>query len=193
MKKMLFLLLASCGFFTAKAQDWAGFYIGVNTGYYFGDENADESEMKIGYQFGFLYNHAFTEEWRLQPEVNFMQVGARFEYPMLDDDVKWNLNYINVPVILQYHTKPGWYFEFGPQVGFLVSAKSKFGDNSTDIKDAFKSTDFGLNLGLGYRVSDNIRVGIRYYRGLADIAEDDDEDYKNAGLRVQLRVGIPIK
>ncbi len=56
-----------------------------------------------------------------------------------------------------------------------MSAKS--GDD--DIKDEAKSTDFGLNLGLGYRVNANISVEAQYSLGLSNI-DDSGEDEVSA-------------
>jgi hypothetical protein len=43
-----------------------------------------------------------------------------------------------------------WYFNFGPYVGFLISAEeSRFGLN---IEDEFFKTDWGIAFGIGYKI-----------------------------------------
>ena len=46
----------------------------------------------------------------------------------------------------------GFSLEAGPQVGFLMSAKSKGGGESVDLKDFTKGIDFGLSSGLGFTI-----------------------------------------
>jgi hypothetical protein len=78
--------------------------------------------------------------------------GAKEE----EDDVKLklNLNYINVPVLLQFNSS-GFIAETGPQLGFLIGAKSKveFDDEEEeeDIKDEFETINLSWAIGLGYK------------------------------------------
>ena len=55
----------------------------------------------------------------------------------------------------------------GPAVGFLLSAK----DSGEDVKDYFKSTDFGADLGLGAEIAlgkMKALIDFRYYMGLTN-------------------------
>lgn len=85
------------------------------------------------------------------------------------------MNYLNIPVLAKYYITDAFSVEAGPQIGFLLSAKSR----GEDIKDLFKSTDYGLNLGIGYDFTENFALGVRYTIGLSDIADvpDDIQDY----------------
>jgi opacity protein-like surface antigen len=85
-------------------------------------------------------------------------------------------------------------FEFGPQVGFLVSANSKIENSRTvigrtettsrdvDVKSSVTSTTFGLNVGAGFDVTKNINVGLRYNLGLTKVNKNSisgESDTKN--------------
>ena len=50
----------------------------------------------------------------------------------------------------------------GGGVGFLLSATDEYDDEEDDIKEYLKSTDFGLNLGLGYKLDSGLFFSARY-------------------------------
>ena len=87
--------------------------------------------------------------------------------------------------------------EFGPLVGFLVSAKvdydgdSGFDDesDSEDVKDNYKSIDFGLAAGASYKLDFGLNFGLRYNLGLADINDVDGSDGKLHNGVFQVSVG----
>ncbi|MFV8340691.1 hypothetical protein ACNQGL_15620 [Flavobacterium sp. LB3P21] len=51
---------------------------------------------------------------------------------MLDGDLK--LDYITILVMAKYYVADAFSMEFGHQIGFLVSAKSKSSGESEDVK-----------------------------------------------------------
>jgi hypothetical protein len=51
-----------------------------------------------------------------------------------------------------------------------------FGSGSDDVKEFFKTVDFGMNVGLGYNFSKNVLVSARYNFGLSNIADTEPGD-----------------
>ena len=95
----------------------------------------------------------------------------------------------------RYEIMEGLNVEFGPQLGFLVSAKEKYelGKENTKIKatDNFKTFDFGLNLGAGYKVTDELEINARITKGLTDInhnpsAKSTTNTYFSIGVAYKL-------
>lgn len=197
MKKLLLLgLLSSCTLtilaqktVEEKLAGFFGFYLGPNLFCYRGDDFADESKGKVGYQAGVLYNLPIGNNIYLQPEINVANIGARYEYSYMGNDEKQKISmtYINLVVVGQYHTNAKVYFELGPQVGYLLSAKSKFNDQTDDIKSEVKKAFLGINLGVGYEFNKNWRIGARYIVGLSQMSEDDEQDYKATGGALNVR------
>ncbi len=68
----------------------------------------------------------------------------------------------------------------------MLSAKSEFDGDSTDIKDDTKTIDFGL----GYKLENGLKFGARYNLGLANIAEDAGDDFKITNNVIQVSVGF---
>ncbi len=63
------------------------------------------------------------------------------------------------------------------------------GDGEEDIKEFLKSTDFGLNLGVGYKMESGLNFGARYNLGLSDVNDSDMDggaEYKNSVIQVSV-------
>jgi hypothetical protein len=186
MKKLLIAFAAVALVATANAQGSIKF--GVKAGlsvYNFGGDDADDfiKGSKIGFNAGGLVNIPVSSMFSVQPEVIFNMEGAK------EDDTKLTNGYINIPVMLQYNNASGFYAELGPQIGFLISSKAKNDDDEEDTKDLFKSTNFSLGLGLGYKLKSGLGFGARYNLGLGTvISEDLSEDAKvtSSGFQVGL-------
>ncbi len=80
---------------------------------------------------------------------------------------KVNMSYINIPLFYRYQHENGFFGEAGLQTSFLLSAKDKIdGAGSYDFKDSVKGIDFGVNIGAGYRINDNLSAGVKMMYGL---------------------------
>lgn len=178
MKKLAFLALFGVLFTHASAQEVqfgakGGLNVAKVTNTIFGDERTRAS----GYLGGFA-RIGVNESWSIQPELLYSSQGFKYNVPILGE-YKVRLNYINLPVMVQYHLIPEFYLEAGPQLGFMVAAKNKHGKTTVDIKDDTKGVDFGLGFGLGYDFDFGLGIGARYNFGLTDVFEYD-ESQKNS-------------
>lgn len=125
-------------------------------------------DPRIGFNVGVLGHIHVAKQWALQPELQFSAQGAK----SADGNVETKLNYLNVPVLLQYMWDNGFRLQAGPQAGFLLSAKSEANNTSTDIKDDFKPIDLGVSFGAGYiHPATGLGIDARYNLGLSDISE----------------------
>ncbi|WP_333662405.1 porin family protein [Chishuiella changwenlii] len=186
MKKILLLLPLLVLTINANAQTKFGVKGGMNVSNLRGeDENAD---AKIGLYAGGYATIKIDDKFAFQPEVLYSAQGAKQEGNLNVDGignafakVKYKVDYINIPLMFKYYATEGLSIEAGPQVGLLVSSKmnvkghvlssSQQFDTTVDAKDLFKSVDFGLNVGLGYELSNGINFGARYNFGLANISD----------------------
>lgn len=157
-----------------------------------GNDDID-SESKFGIQAGAYANIRISESFAFQPEVLYSMQGAKQESTQdlgigtyrVEDKVK--LDYINVPLMVKWYAYDGLNFEFGPQVGFNVSAKAEgerrliSGEGDSQIMTSYdqdiddvESVDFGLNIGAGYELPMGLNFGVRYGLGLTEIVKDSD-------------------
>jgi hypothetical protein len=152
----------------------------------FSGEDSDGAKSKFGFNGGVVANFGLSDMFSIQPEVLYSMKGAKVE----GTDGRLNLNYIDVPVLVKVATgETGLFFELGPQVGFLASAKAKTDDISVNYKDAIKSVDFGYAAGLGFQAASGPMVGLRYNGGFTNVGKDNSAgSTKNSAF--QLYVGF---
>jgi hypothetical protein len=187
MKKILFAAVALFIMNGAFAQ----INIGVKAGANLSDlSDVKDSKMKIGFHVGGFAEFVISERISIQPELLFSTQGTGYteSYQGINVDVSLNVNYINVPVLLKVNIAGGLSAEVGPQVGFLLTAKTKaeaMGVSSTeDLKDECKTLDVSLPIGLSYTFAEKFVVGARYAFGLTNLNKDGSSKIKNNVIQV---------
>jgi hypothetical protein len=160
--------------------------IGIKGGlnvYNINNDNSAKYDSKVGFNVGLLGHIHLAKQLAFQPELVYSAQGAKFTTAGIE--TKLNLDYINVPMLIQYMFDNGFRLQAGPQVGFLVGAKAKVGDTKIDIKNDLKKVDFGIGAGLGYvDPKSGFGVDARYNLGLSNINENNSTKSYNRGLQV---------
>jgi hypothetical protein len=194
MKSFLLSAILACFFFSfAGAQGFGvGIKVGTNINKIQGQSFKDQ--FTYGYSAGVYADIKVSNKWSIQPEVLFNQVSTdtsdRFSdlYKINADKIsKIKLNYLSIPILLNYNVSKGISLQAGPQFGILMSQNK---DLLQEGKDAFKSGDFSMVGGLQLKFS-SIRLYGRYAIGLSNINDIDNRDsWKNQSI--QLGVGFTI-
>jgi hypothetical protein len=160
--------------------------VGIKAGANFYNLDTDggvDFNSRTGFNAGLLGHIHLAPQLALQPEVVYSAQGA--SYTGSGVKTKINLDYINVPVLLQYMFDNGFRLQAGPQVGFLVSAKQETNSVKTDIKKDLNTVDFGIGAGVGYvHPPSGFGVDARYNLGLSNINENDAVKSHNRGFQV---------
>jgi len=149
----------------------------VNWSYEFG---SDKSVLRP--TFGVFAVFSLAKHLAIQPEVNYVSTGEKAtESGMVTYVYAQSFGYLQVPVLVKYSFRPTGKITpvvfAGPAVAFLLSAREKEYLDGTlqydeSIKSYFKSTDLGLDFGLGAEMAlGKMRglVDLRYYLGLVDV------------------------
>lgn len=171
MKKIIIFTATLFLLSNAKAQDvHFGIKAGLNASSLNYKNNSD-MQTKIGFNAGLLAHiHTSSEMWAIQPELYYSAEGAKSKS---NSNESLNLGYLNLPVLIQYMFDNGFRVEAGPQVGFLMSAKSKMGSTSTDVKNHMQSAVFSIPVGLGYLTTGGLGFDARYNFGISNINKSD--------------------
>lgn len=212
MKKILLSAITVIAFGTvAQAQEISlGAKAGVNFSNFGGDEVGDSS-ARTGFHVGLVSEFKLTETFAIAPELLFSQQGSQTEdkYDFggaeIVEENKQTLNYVNIPIAAKYYITEGLSIHAGPQVGFLVSANSKYDVRATaggvtteesgelDNKDLYESIDFSVFGGIGYELPMGVFFQARYTTGLSSVNKDsegtDSMDIKTTNNVFSLSVG----
>ncbi|RZJ55926.1 MAG: PorT family protein [Flavobacterium sp.] len=173
MKKIMLTAAAVMAFAFTNAQETKfGVKGGLNLTNLTGDVEGTSS--LVGFHVGGFAEIKLTDKFAIQPELLFSTQGAKIEETFFDesDEYDTKLNYLNIPVLAKFYVTEAFSVEAGPQLGVLLSAKS----DGEDVKDFYKSVDFGFNVGAGYNFTENLSVGLRYTIGLSSVFETPDMD-----------------
>jgi Outer membrane protein beta-barrel domain len=184
----LYVTMAVCLALAATAVNAQRIHPGIKAGlnvYTLHNDNGPSYDARAGFHAGFLAHIHVDRQFAIQPEIVYSSQGAR--YTVANTEFRLNLDYINVPVLFQYMFNNGFRIEAGPQVGFLINAKSETGNIKTDVNNSFKAVDFSLAAGVSYV---NTRTGLgadlRYNFGFGNINETSSIKSVNRGLQAGL-------
>jgi hypothetical protein len=191
-----------CSAFAFSQEIKFGAKVGLNISSLRGNYPAeiDKTKSKIGFHIGGFAEYSINDKFALQPELLLSTQGGSSEvieyygggtyFESFKQTPK--LTYINLPIMLKYKVIEKLSIEFGPQIGYLISAKSKweyvdstdpsenetievdlindgtytFGGTTVQVKPKTNRLDFGLNIGSSYDVTDKFFVQARYNLGL---------------------------
>ncbi len=145
-------------------------------------KNNDAYKYKTGFHAGVFSHIHLAKHVALQPELLYSSQGTESKSTLVD--LRYNLGYLNLPVMFQYMFNNGFRLETGPQASLLVSAKQKINSIETDIKDDLNSFDFGWGFGLGYISKSNFGIDARYNLGLTAVNEIGTTDLKNSVFQI---------
>ncbi len=151
---------------------------GLNISNLYVDDVNDENS-RIGFNAGFYGQILANEFFAIQPELLYTTKGSENEFDgIIDQNVKFNLNYLEVPVLAVFKLGKVAEVHAGGYGSYLLNANVKYigdifnGGENLD-RDNFKTFDYGLVGGLGLNFGD-VQVGTRYNYGLAKLAKSSN-------------------
>jgi hypothetical protein len=143
----------------------------------------DQGKALTGLNFGMGTFIKLNDKWSLTPEFKpLSRGGANGVKPLVTDisiqnpESKFIFNYIDVPVLLQYHLNEQFAVAAGPQISFLTSGKQETsgtlfsGENiliTNDISPYMKSTNLSFPVQLAYSLTSvrggkGVNIKVRY-------------------------------
>ena len=175
----------------------AQFHIGVKAGANITkvDGQSFKQQFEYGYNLGGFAEIKLSDKLSFQPEVLFNQYTSTldssyksiYENVITSDQTKVKLNYLTIPLLLDYKFLGPIHLQAGPQFGILMNQDKNFLQNG---EAAFKSGDFSMALGAQVKLA-QLRFTGRYLIGLNNINDIDNQDkWKNQVI--QLSVGVAL-
>ncbi len=198
--KVLVVMVVLCAGFSFAFGQFSihpGINLGLNmANISYSEDLPDEFDKtsRMGLNAGAALEVGLNEMMAVESGLYYTMKGSKSSYEFMDEKHEYTtaLDYLVIPIKVKVKfSMPGLkpFVTVGPELGFLLSAKSK-NDEEIDIKDDIKSTDLGLDIGFGVElpVNDNtLVVNVVYNLGLMDIGDSEnesDETAKNTGIYI---------
>lgn len=172
----------------------SGVSFGVKGGVNFANVTGDDfegPEARTSFHVGVLVELPLAEMFSIQAEALYSGQGFKSEINGIgtSDNVEYQLDYINVPVLAKIYVTKGLSLEVGPQFSFKVNEEIDADPNNNagdfDLDEA-ESFDFAVAGGLTFQTNSGFFATGRYTYGLTDIVKD--ADVKNSVF--QLGIGF---
>ncbi|NJY63226.1 PorT family protein [Salinimicrobium sp. CDJ15-81-2] len=183
-KSVLFIaaMVFSTTFVAAQEFVYFGVKGGVNISTVTGDD-FDSPEERTSFNVGLLAEIPLTQRFSLQPEVYYS--GQGFDAAEIDQDnvfdtdenVEFQLDYINVPILAKFYLVDGLSLQAGPSFNFKVNEEIDYQptNNAGDRDfDEVKDFEFGGAVGVEYKFNNGFLIQARYNHGFTELAENTD-------------------
>ena len=175
MKKILMIAALMVATVSAKAQFEPGtFSLQPKVGFELTSISGDGSKFKPGFTAGLEGQYQINNWFGLSAGVHYAMGGCKIK----DVDSKFNMNYVNIPVMAKFYVTKGLSLNAGLQLGFMTSAKLTDvqllgGKSDVDIKDLCNKTDFSIPLSIAYEFTNGLSFEARYNAGVTNVFKDD--------------------
>ncbi len=155
-------------------------------------------QFKNGYEFGYhiggFAEIMLSEKIGIQPEVLWSQTALTPSSSVSDivstpfsQLTKVKLNYVTIPLLLNFRPTKFITFQVGPQYGILQDKKNSV---ATNVQSAFKAGDFSMLAGVQLKIL-SFRVYGRYGIGLTNINDLSNQDaWKSKTLQLGVGIGL---
>jgi len=172
--------------------------------YNISDESVEAQDTKPrgGFNIGLVAEVTLADKLKFQPGLQFTTRGTSFDDEGLGDDEysRSTVNYLELPLNVSYTVLENVNVFAGPYLAFTLggTTKDRFSGISEefDIKpvsgelkvseidasnDYINNFDYGINVGFGYNLSENMNLRLGYTLGLNnmffDVVDDLDDGF----------------
>jgi hypothetical protein len=164
--------------------------VGVKAGVNIASFSDFSGRSRISGHGGLFIHYTINKNWCIQPELLFTGEGQRFYSNAVEHT--YALDYLQLPVMIQYYPAPNVYVEAGPQVSVLINAQDKVDERNghTNVKEHFTAAQLAIGVGVGLEITEQIILYGRYNFGLTDLflisGLDDHSRVGQIGIAVRL-------
>lgn len=158
--------------------------------------NDDDAKMRVALAFGAELEYNISPLLSISAGALYSQQGAKGETNGMKETIK--MDYVNVPILTNFHVAEGLALKIGIQPGFLINDKVEASVNGVSaevgLKEALRasginadipSLDFAIPLGVSYEFS-RIVLDARYNFSLTEAMSIMGESTKHSVFQITL-------
>ncbi len=201
MKKLYFLTVSIFLIgFSLSAQDVKfGVIGGINLSNVDYTSTYFDYSSRISFHAGVYAEIDINSKFSFKPEILYASIGQVYKGDLRDyeyygfdsviyEDASFKSvyknNYLQIPLSVKWNLLDNFSLNFGPQLGFLLNSVIKstgLNENEKHEVSGDIELDYGATLGVSYNLTEEIVVGVRYYRGFKNLYQNSFiEDHTKA-------------
>ncbi|QHL86261.1 outer membrane beta-barrel protein [Nibribacter ruber] len=156
--------------------------LGVKAGFNWTSSNDEDrvQDNKVkprpGFHVGGLAHYHLADNWALQTELTYSKEGALYDFKgsktIAPYEGKTDLNFLNVPLLVQYMFGSSFRIQTGPQLGYALSIKYEDPYNEESEKNDIQKVNLSWSVGFGYLTKSGIGFDARYNAGLSNVYKE---------------------
>ena len=130
-----------------------------------------EPPTGIGSEFGIAARFSMVDGLQFSPEIMFRIFNLSHD----EDEIErcYNQMFLDFAFYIRGVFGGGFFLEFAPQISINTSAEYTYDGATNDFERIEQSAaEFGLNVGVGYYVLNNLSLNFRWYLGLTEVFPD---------------------
>jgi len=168
---------------SVNAQESLAQKFGIKGGINFSNLNtkdAKDNKMLTGFNLGLFAKLPLSSDFAIQPEIYFTAKGAQVTYngTFVDGTARFNLNYLEMPLLLVVNVTDNINFHFGPYISYMLDSKVKNVSNVNlfNFENNIKTEDYnrfeaGIAAGAGIDIG-ALSLGARYTYGFTKVGKE---------------------
>jgi hypothetical protein len=186
MKKLMMIAAMMVAAMSANAQNEVGQLTlmpkaGINISTITG--SGSDKKSKVGLVAGAEFEYGVAQNFDITAGVLYSMEGAKI------GDAKFNMDYINIPILANYYVVPGLAVKAGIQPAFNVRKKASYNGNTVNIDDVMnevldwagagvetgvKTFNLSIPVGLSYEYQSFV-LDARYNIGVTKLFKNADQ------------------
>ena len=130
-----------------------------------------EEPSGFGGEFGIAARFGMVDGLQFSPEISFRIFDVSHE----DDGVErcYNQMFLDFAFYMRGVIASGFYLEIAPQISINTSSDYQIDGENNEFENIEQATaEFGLNVGAGLYIFDNLSVSFRWYMGFNEVFPD---------------------
>lgn len=197
LNKVLLTILTFSICFTSQAQVKASF--GIRAGWNSSNISNTDGRYANSFYGGVNAVIRFSENYTLQPEINFTTQNVNLFYQIDDYDPQTTLFLHGITVINKFYITERFHFMVGPFFEFKIYEgwydRYEEGDYYYENpEDLLRYVDTGITGGFGFNIIPNLIIEARYKQGFVDMYEWwFDGNTENIHLNQTFQLGLSYK
>lgn len=158
--------------------------------------NDDDAKIRTGLVVGAELDYQATPQFSISAGALYSQQGSEAKVQGVSGTLK--MDYVNVPILVNFHVANGLALKAGIQPGFLINDKVEVSSNGVSaevgLKESYRaagvdadisSLDFAIPLGISYEFS-NVVLEARYNLSLTNAITVLGESTKHSVFQLTL-------